>query len=230
MSTRTRRKLIRNVLLLGAVGAATVAGSQVGCSSPGVSTAPPESTVTPQGTASGDREGTIGMELTLPGGEQLNSVTWTLTNSSGVVIKKSTVMVTNSLTINILIGGIPAGSNYTLTLTGTTASGTVTCAGSATFNTTARMTTSVSIALQCNTAPPEAGSVAVTATTFNCATVDGREREPERDDRSATRSPSPRRRAARTRAPLRTPGRRRAARSTTPARRPRTSRAVPPAR
>ena len=173
MRSIVRSHVARNFLLLGALGAgAAIYGSQAGCSSPGSSGPAPEpntSTTTP----TVDNTGSVGMQLTLPGNEQINSVSWTVTGPNGAptVVQSNTVNVANSTTISFLIGGIPAGSDYSIFLTGTSTDGTATCAGSATFNTAARTTTNVSVALQCNTTTPEAGSALVTANTFNCGQV-----------------------------------------------------------
>jgi phospholipase C len=100
-------------------------------------------------------------------------VGWTITgpNGAATVVQTGTVSVGNSTTVSFLVGGIPPGSNYLITLSGTSTDGTVTCAGSSTFSVTSRTTTNVSVTLQCNSRPSEAGSVMVTANTFNCGTV-----------------------------------------------------------
>ncbi len=172
MRSNSRRNIVRSVLMLGAAGVAAVATMQVGCSSAGTPTAP-ETTLTPQGPGGAEgHEGTIGMQLTLPGGEQINSVSWTITGPNGAttVVKTGMVNVGNSTKVNFQIGGIPAGTGYSITLSGSSADGTVTCAGSATFNASARATTSVNVVLQCTTPAPEAGTLQVSATTVNCAT------------------------------------------------------------
>jgi phospholipase C len=175
MRSKARTTLIRNALLLGAASAAAIGGAQVGCSSAGTISprgTPPESVLGPQSSPPADTVGSVGMELTLPGGEQINSVNWTITgpNGASTVVQTGTVNVGNSTTVSFMASGIPAGTNYLVSLTGTSADGTVTCAGSATFNVVARTTTNVSVALSCNTKPQDSGSALITATTFNCAT------------------------------------------------------------
>jgi phospholipase C len=176
MRSNSRRKVVRTVLMLGAVSAAAVVMAQIGCSSAGTPGTEPEPTVNPQGAGDGkghDNEGTIGMQLTLPGGEQINSVAWTITgpNGAATVVKTGTVNVGNSATVNFQIGSVPAGTGYTITLSATTPDGTVSCAGSATFTAMARTTTAVSVTLRCTTAGPDSGTIAVSATTVNCGTV-----------------------------------------------------------
>jgi hypothetical protein len=115
----------------------------------------------------------VGARLTLPGGEVINTLTWTITgpNGASTVVQSGTVSVANSLTVSFLVGGIPAGTGYTISVSGTSADGTVTCGGSATFGVTARQTTSVSLFLQCNTPGADAGSAQINGTTYACASA-----------------------------------------------------------
>jgi phospholipase C len=176
MRSKTRNTLIRNALLVGAAGAAAFGGAQVGCSSSGtgspVGSPVPESVLAPN-AAPADGVGTVKMDLTLPGGAQINSVNWVITGPNGAttVVQSGTVNVGSSTTISFQVGGIPVGSNYLITLSGNSTDGTVLCGGSQTFSITgARATTTVNVVLSCNTKPQDAGSAFVTASTFNCAT------------------------------------------------------------
>jgi phospholipase C len=169
MRTTFRKTLLRNTLVLGAIGAATIAVAQIGCSQapdPGGSTTEPN-----PGTS--ESTGSVGLKLTLPGGAQINTVLWTITGPAGAatVVQSGTVNVQNSAAINFVVGNIPAGTGYTISLTGTSTNGAVSCAGSAPFSVTARTTTKVSVPLQCNVGATQVGSVSVTGTTFDCATV-----------------------------------------------------------
>jgi hypothetical protein len=150
-------KLIGKALILGfAVASATVVGCSTGPS--GSSNAP----------SAEDSTGSIGLQLTLSGGEVINTVTYTITGNGQNLT--ATVNVQNSQTISFLVGGIPAGTGYTIALTATTVDGSTTCIGSTTFSVTARQTTLVSLHLQCHAAALDAGSIQVTATADNCAT------------------------------------------------------------
>jgi hypothetical protein len=155
-----RTSIVRTSFLLGALGA-SVAG--VGCSQGPSSprTSPDEDT------------GSVGLRLTLPGGEQIQSIAWTITgpNGASTVVQTGTVNVQNSEAISFLVGGIPAGTNFSISLSATSTDGSVTCAGSAQFNVVARTTTKVSVALQCNTAASQAGSALINGATYNCASV-----------------------------------------------------------
>ncbi len=165
-----RKSVLHRVLLLGAVGAA-VAAPQLGCSSPAASEpGDPASGSTQPGASA---TGFVGMQLTLPGGEPIDSIHWTIAgpNGSSNVVQTGTVSVANSTKPSFLVGNIPAGTSYTVTLSGTSTDGTVTCVGSVAFSVTAQMTTTVTVSLQCTTTAPEAGSVIVTGSTYDCATA-----------------------------------------------------------
>ena len=169
------KSIVRGALLATVAASISIAGIQAGCSStPAFQTTEP-STAPVQGSGGGAKDslGAVGVDLTIPGGGQLNALSWTITGPSGAstVVDTGTVNVQNSLTISFLVGGIPAASGYTIALNGTSADGTTTCLGSATFSTTARATTNVSLTVQCNTPVSEAGSVAVSGTAYSCASI-----------------------------------------------------------
>jgi hypothetical protein len=151
-------KLIGKALILGfAAATAAVAGCSTGPST-GSSNLP----------SSEDSTGSIGLQLTIPGGEIINTVSYTITGNGQNLT--GTVNVANSQTISFLVGGIPAGTGYTIALTATTTDGNTTCVGSTTFTVVARQTTQVSLHLQCHATAADAGSAQVTATADNCAT------------------------------------------------------------
>jgi hypothetical protein len=177
MRLLTRTTFLRSTALLSLVGAGvTLAVQQIGCSSGG--TSPLEET--PQATVGPSSEGAhavgaLGMELTLPGGESINSVHWVITgpNGASTVVTQGNVNVQNSLTVSFVVSNLPAGSNYTIALSGTSNDGTVTCAGAVQFDISARATTSVSDLLQCNAAISEAGSLAIVGQAYSCAAWSG---------------------------------------------------------
>jgi hypothetical protein len=119
-----------------------------------------------QGPSEGST-GTVGLQLTLPGGLQINSVSYSI---SGPHTYSGTVNVQNATTISFVVPNIAPGSGYTITLTATTTDGSVTCLGtSASFTVNARQTTSVTVNMACTTTA-EAGSVLVNGVPLNCAT------------------------------------------------------------
>jgi hypothetical protein len=124
------------------------------------------------GGASGNAgdTGSVGMFLTLPGGAQVSTLAWTITgpNGAATVVKSSTVVV-DGLSIKFQVGDIPAATGYRVILSGTSTDTTVSCAGSALFDVTARATTSVSVQLACGAAAAGNHGTHITGTTFNCA-------------------------------------------------------------
>src|SRR5580692_11188987 len=124
MRVTMRKTLVRSAMLLCAIGATAAAVGQMGCSSAGTGGA---------STPGDDAVGSVGMQLTLAGGEQLNAVAWILTGPGGAstVVQSGSVAVGNSQSVSFLIGGIPSGGGYTISLSGTTTDHNATCAGSA---------------------------------------------------------------------------------------------------
>jgi hypothetical protein len=166
----TKSLLRRSALLLSAGAAAVVACQSVGCSSndaaTGGSNAP--------GPNADDPTGSVGVALTLPGGQSLATLSWTVTNTAtGAVVQQANVNVQNSLSINFVVGNLASGINYTITLTGTAVGGGVSCAGSATFTVTPRATTNVSVFLRCTPLGGDSGSVAIGGQIVDCAVVNG---------------------------------------------------------
>ncbi|HEY0464501.1 MAG TPA: lamin tail domain-containing protein, partial [Polyangiaceae bacterium] len=113
--------------------------------------------------------GSLGLALQ-SGGVTLNSVSYTIVGTG--FSKSGSINVANSSQISAVIGGIPAGNGYTISLSASDASNSaVTCAGSASFNVTAGATTPAQVRLQC-TIPPKTGSVLVNGTLNVCPVID----------------------------------------------------------
>jgi hypothetical protein len=159
---------VRHALLASVVGSVAVASVQVACSSGDQ----PGGAASASATADSKDVGSVGVLLTLPGGQQVASVSWTITGPGGSskVVQSGTVDVQNSATISFLVGNVPPGS-FAIALTATSTDGSTTCAGAATFVSSPRTTANVTVVLQCNAAPSEAGSVLVNAPTYSCASV-----------------------------------------------------------
>jgi hypothetical protein len=145
-----------------------------GCSS---SQTAPETQGNP--SANGDGVGSIALSLTLPGGDQISSVNYGLKDSGGNYIplannaNPGTVSTNNSQSIDLLLGGIPAGSGDTLTLSATTLAGS-TCTGSATGITISpRATQSVTVQMTCTSPGVDAGNLYVNGVTSYCGTWTG---------------------------------------------------------
>jgi hypothetical protein len=165
MENRVRRFPVCRAALLTAAVFAVAAVSQVGCSSAG----------SPQSGAGSHDEatGTVGLELTLPGGALLSSVNYTITGPNGAptVLTSGTASLVNSSTVSLLIGNIPAGT-WAIAISGS-ADGGIGCSGSATFTITARATTQVSVAMRCNLPAADAGAAAISTSLYSCGAANG---------------------------------------------------------
>jgi hypothetical protein len=121
------------------------------------------------GAANPSGVGAVDVALALPPSFQVATISYHLTNTG--YSKSGTLDVSQTQTISGVLGGIPAGSNYTLALTATdTAQKFTGCAGSSSVNVTAGTTTPVSVAIDCHlpqqvqvTTPPPAVPVPMSA-------------------------------------------------------------------
>jgi arylsulfatase B len=93
-----------------------------------------------------EQAGSLGLKLEAAPGVSLSSVQYAITGNG--FSKTGAIDVADSPLVSGVIGGIPAGSGYTLALTATSTDGGTTFTGSATFSVTAGQTTSVSIKLR----------------------------------------------------------------------------------
>lgn len=118
-----------------------------------------------------DRNGEIGLALQLQSGVTVNTVSYTI-NGPGTFSKTGSIDVSNSSTISTVISAIPAGTGASITLTATSTDGSTQCAGSASFNVTARATTTVNVHLTCHEAA-RTGSALVNGNLNICPTIDG---------------------------------------------------------
>jgi hypothetical protein len=105
------------------------------------------------------------------GGVQLNAVSYTMTGPNSFTTS-GTINVASSASISAVIGGIPSGNGYMITLSATGTDGATTCGGSASFNVSAGAVTTVSVTLDCHQAA-KTGSVAVNGTLNVCPVADG---------------------------------------------------------
>ena len=103
------------------------------------------------------------------GGLTLTSVNYSITGPNNFS-KTGSINVASSNTISTIIGGLPAGNGFTITLTATGTDGTG-CGGSAPFNVTAGTVTAVSVVLDCHQ-PANTGSIAVNGTINVCPTLE----------------------------------------------------------
>ncbi len=140
----------------------TTAFSAIGCS--------PRATG-PTAVQSNQTSGNAAIALQLAGGLTVNTVTYSITGPASFS-QSGTIDVSRSSTASVLIGGLPVGTGYSVTLNATATDGHSTCLGSGTFNITAGATTTVTVSLDCHQAPV-AGSVQINGVTNTCPVIDG---------------------------------------------------------
>ena len=83
----------------------------------------------------------------------INTRAWKIANSTTSFSESGTAHLQFGNTVSFQVGGIPTGAGYTATLTGTTADGSLTCAGSATFAVSLKGVASVHVTLLLGRAP-----------------------------------------------------------------------------
>ncbi len=152
-------RTIRSVPFLAVLSSTSAAFLVGGCSEP------PSTT-----TANNAGVGSVDIAL-VEGGVTLTSVSYTISGPNGFSTS-GTINVGSSATVSAVIGGLPAGNGYTITLAATGTDGTTTCGGSGTFNVTAGNVTKVAVTLDCHQ-PAKTGSVSVGGTFNFCPVADG---------------------------------------------------------
>jgi hypothetical protein len=125
------------------------------------------------GPAATDEEsvGTIDLALQLANGHTVNSATYAITGPNGFS-KSGSIDVSRSNTFATQVGGLPAGSGYSIAITATSVEGSDNCSGSATFSVVAGQTANVKVQVSCHEAP-RTGGVKVAGEVNLCPTIDG---------------------------------------------------------
>ncbi len=114
-----------------------------------------------------DATGAVGLALTLPGGSQVSSLSYRLTN--GAVAYSGTYNISSAEDVSFVVGSVAAGSGYTVTLTALTDDTLVSCTGRAgPFDVSNRATTGARVNLVCSN-NGSGGVPIITATESNCA-------------------------------------------------------------
>ncbi|HEY3255160.1 MAG TPA: PKD domain-containing protein, partial [Polyangiaceae bacterium] len=148
-----------SILALGFCGITAI----VGCGDQGSATNAPAS-------ASQESAGEVNLALQLANGATLNSVSYTIVGPNAFS-KSGSIDLTSATRVSATIGGLPAGTGYTITINGTTTDSSATCGGSATFAVQARTSVPVTVPLTCHEAP-RTGSVMVSGALHVCPTID----------------------------------------------------------
>src|SRR5690349_2090931 len=101
------------------------------------------------GAAADDASGSVGLALQLPGGQTLNTFTYQITGPSAFA-KSGSLDVSHSTALSAVISPLPAGTGFTITLTGMTADGSLTCSGTGMFGVMAHATSTVTVHVDCH--------------------------------------------------------------------------------
>jgi hypothetical protein len=115
-----------------------------------------------------EQSGSIDLTLTTQG-VSIDNVAFVITGPSGYS-KSGNIDVSKSTSITTIIGSIPAGSGYAITLSAAPTTGASSCSGSAPFSVTAHQTTPVSVDLLCHETATT-GSVLINGTVNLCAVL-----------------------------------------------------------
>jgi len=125
----------------------------------------------PGSSATDDASGSVGLALQIPGGQTLNTISYQISGPNAFS-KAGSIDVSRSTTISAVISPLPAGTGFTITLTGTTTDGALTCSGSGMFDVVAHATSTVTVHLDCHVGAAT-GSVLVNGTLNVCPVADG---------------------------------------------------------
>jgi hypothetical protein len=123
-----------------------------------------------QPVPSAEERGTVDFALQLAPGITLGQISYTIVGPASFT-KSGSFDVSQSSKISALIGPLPVGVGYSITLSADSVEGTSRCSGSAGFDVIARQTTPVAIALTCHEGP-RTGSALVNGALNICPTLD----------------------------------------------------------
>jgi phospholipase C len=154
---RTASK-VSTITFLSAAAAAALCVAASSCSG----------THAPTSTNTDETGGSIG--LLLAGGTvNISTLSYSITGPGGFT-KTGSIDVSSSTKATAVIGGLPAGAGFIITVTGASTDGSTTCGGSAPFSVTASGTTTVMLTLDCHQAA-KTGSVSVNGTINVCPNI-----------------------------------------------------------
>ena len=135
----------------GIVGFALAAALTSGCQTPPAAVADPGSSVANPGQ-SATVPGSLSIALVVPPNFQIDTISYQLTKTGFSQV--GSLNVAQSGTVSGVIGGIPAGTGYTLALAASDVGKKFTsCAGSSMVAVTGGATTPVSVAIECHLPP-----------------------------------------------------------------------------
>ena len=132
--------------------------------------------IDPAGSAQPERTGQVGIDLQLAPGIVVNSVEYTITGPLGFS-RRGQIDVHNSSTVSAIIGAIPFGVGYQISLRASSVDGRASCAGSATFDIDGPALRAVPVHMTCQL-QPGTGSILVNGQLNACPRIDGIDASP----------------------------------------------------
>jgi hypothetical protein len=120
--------------------------------------------------AEGASQGSVTFALQVAPGVTLSNVHYTIVGPASFS-RSGSFDVSQSTQIGALIGPLPAGVGYSITLTANSVEGTSSCSGSGVFNVVAHQTTPVAVTFLCHEAP-RTGSVLLNGALNICPSLD----------------------------------------------------------
>ena len=123
-----------------------------------------------QPALAGKSLGSVDFALQAAPGVTLNTISYTIIGPASFS-KSGSFELSQSTRIGALIGPLPVGLGYSITLAANSVEGTSSCSGTASFNVVAHQTTPVAIAFLCHEAP-RTGSVLVNGALNVCPSLD----------------------------------------------------------
>lgn len=124
----------------------------------------------PQSAPVVESRGTVDLELQAVPGVTLATISYAIVGPASFA-KSGSFDVSQSTKIGALIGPLPVGVGYTITLSANSVEGTSSCSGSAQFDVTAHQTTPVAVSLTCHEGP-RTGSLMLNGVLNICPTLD----------------------------------------------------------
>lgn len=122
-------------------------------------------------SASEESLGSVGLALQLASGTTINSASYAITGPNAFT-KTGTIDLKSATKLTATIGGLPAGTGYTVTITANSGEGGTSCSGSASFAIVAHQIANVTVQITCKE-PARTGSVLVNGQLNLCPTIDG---------------------------------------------------------
>src|SRR5262245_41551301 len=150
-----KKRILSTILLSGLSAAAWMSGCAVD----------------PHESAQPERTGQVGIELQIAPGIVVSSVEYVITGPLGFS-RRGQIDVSNSSTVSAIIGGIPFGGGYQISLLASSADARVSCAGSATFDIDGPALRAVPVHMTCQV-QPGTGSILVNGQLNACPRIDG---------------------------------------------------------